>query len=658
MPSAPPGRPVLAFRIGVIGHRWDRLQPAGPAAGVAGLAAAGTLEAGLVNAVQPVLASLASYLGAIAEEPRNGYQVGAAARLSVVSGLAEGADRIVARSGLRQGYQLTAVLPYAREEYRKDFDGSWTAPSWSRPGADTEFDELLGLATAVIETDGAPGRYDAYEPLGHAVLSQSDILIVIWNGQGGRGPGGTANLLAEARREEIPIVRIDPSRPERVWLEEGSQPDEGVSLGLQGLWARIDRLIKAPDQSGLSGQADAEAREAFWAERPVRGYLGKAFQLFVEHFEQLQSRAAAAFKPTMPLWFRVIRFWGRPQLPADYTAAARSAWYARFGGQLAPSELVSRVVERLAPLHGRLDLLGQYYADRYRSAYTVIFSLAWVAAVAAVAGLIAHGAHSPLALVFAWLELGVILGILGLTFWGKRRRFHEKWIDYRLLAEQVRHLAFLWPIGATSSAARLPVELAPGDPRACWTGWLYRALVRDLGFGFGQYSAAHAEACRRFLRSEEIPAQRAYHARLAARYRRVSHAVHVRTDWLFGAAAVVALLHVVGAPHWLAGGLGGGAEALASRELAIAAVLTVLSVFFPARAAALHGWVGQSDLSAAALRSADIAIRLGEVERAMDAAVATDSRSLRIAALRASRIMESELGNWRTASVSRPLQRV
>ena len=87
--------------------------------------------------------------------------------------------------------------------------------------------------------------------------------------------------------------------------------------------------------------------------------------------------------------------------------------------------------------------MATYYADRYRSAFTMVLSPEWMAAVAAVMGLMANGSGWATAGLWGRIELAVILAILGLTIWGKRGRFHERRIDYRVLAEQVRHLTFL-----------------------------------------------------------------------------------------------------------------------------------------------------------------------------------------------------------------------
>ncbi len=634
MPPHPP-KPRLAFRVGVVGHRWDKLAPGSLEHAVA-------REGELGAAVRGVLLAIREQLDTIGANPLNGYAepTPQGPELLVVSGLAEGADRIVANQGLAAGCALWAVLPFGRARYAEDFDGRWMAPSWSRPGADADFDRLLGLASGSVVMDGQPGQFDAYEPLGRAVLNHSDVLIAIWDGATGRGAGGTAHLLMAARREEIPIVRVDPGAQIEVWLEDMRDPDHGREKRLSRLERRIADLVLPPEQAGLVPRTEWNGREAFFAERPVAGHLGTAYKALTGYLGSLHGPVAPILAPTFLAWFAAFGHLFQRRLPADFTATTRRAWEAQWA-TLDPA-LSTPLIDRLAPVHGWLDYLATYYADRYRSAFTMVFSLAWIAAVAAVIGFVAEVQEWGTSHIWAWVELLVIGGVVALTVGGKQRRLHERWIDYRLLAEQVRHLTFLWPLGVTGGNARLSANPWSDDPRVRWTGWYYRALVRELGFGATSYSPSHLAACRRLLRDLEIQAQRNYHDRNAARLEHLAQVIRRRTEWLFGAAAVTAALHVL---HL-------------SETFLYSATLTVLSVFFPSRAAALHGWAGHADFHAAALRSAEVELRLEEAERAIDGLVEVSTATLGPMALAAARAMEAELGSWRATSLSRPLERV
>src|SRR6202034_4418387 len=55
----------------------------------------------------------------------------------LISALAEGADRVVARAALAMGVKLIAPLPLPVDEYRRDFEPGLN------PNAAAEFDQLL-----------------------------------------------------------------------------------------------------------------------------------------------------------------------------------------------------------------------------------------------------------------------------------------------------------------------------------------------------------------------------------------------------------------------------------------------------------------------------------------------------------------------------------
>lgn len=126
--------------------------------------------------------------------------------LVAVSALAEGADRLVARRVLaRPGGRLIALLPLEPADYVADF---------ADVASVEEFTELLAAADEYEVITGAPSddwtREAAYERAGHAMLDRCDVLLALWDGEPGRGRGGTAEMVFEAglvgRRCEVIAV--------------------------------------------------------------------------------------------------------------------------------------------------------------------------------------------------------------------------------------------------------------------------------------------------------------------------------------------------------------------------------------------------------------------------------------------------------------------
>ncbi|MFV1949274.1 MAG: hypothetical protein ACC633_04985 [Anaerolineales bacterium] len=118
----------------------------------------------------------------------------------VISGLAEGADRLIVRRVLkRKGSRLTVLLPLPEDEYLKDFDGETSQK---------EFQSLLGQADQIIQLPIAPSREGAYARQGSCLLNQSDILLIIWDGLDSQGLGGTGDVAAAARAQNMPLAWV------------------------------------------------------------------------------------------------------------------------------------------------------------------------------------------------------------------------------------------------------------------------------------------------------------------------------------------------------------------------------------------------------------------------------------------------------------------
>lgn len=139
------------------------------------------------------------------------------ARVTLVSAFAEGADMMAAKAALAAGLRLDAVLPFPAGEYKKDFSAE----------AARIFDQLCAKAASIVELDGRredEGR--AYEKAGFAILDRSDVLIAIWDGGLSGGRGGTAEIVAEALRRAIPVIRIDANGKTPTTLSGAPLTDE------------------------------------------------------------------------------------------------------------------------------------------------------------------------------------------------------------------------------------------------------------------------------------------------------------------------------------------------------------------------------------------------------------------------------------------------
>lgn len=167
---------------------------------------------------------LAKEAAAVLEKIKKHFppQIGHSVAFTVISPLAEGADRLVARVVLeRSDGQLEVVTPMEKEEYAADF---------SRPGSREEFERLFSKAGSFRRLPSSGSRTEAYAKAGRYVVDHCDVLIAIWDGRAGDGEGGTAETVRYARKRRCPLFWIRADGRAKTTFEPG-----------RGISARTDR---------------------------------------------------------------------------------------------------------------------------------------------------------------------------------------------------------------------------------------------------------------------------------------------------------------------------------------------------------------------------------------------------------------------------------
>ncbi|MEU8320770.1 hypothetical protein AB0C33_20655 [Nonomuraea sp. NPDC048881] len=120
-----------------------------------------------------------------------------------LSCLADGADQIFARAVLDLGGVLEAVIP--AKEYRDGLPGECQAA----------YDELLSRAVRTYRLDFVESTAESHMTASARMLDDAEVLFAVWDGQRARGYGGTADVVAEARRREVPVRVIWPDGARR-----------------------------------------------------------------------------------------------------------------------------------------------------------------------------------------------------------------------------------------------------------------------------------------------------------------------------------------------------------------------------------------------------------------------------------------------------------
>jgi hypothetical protein len=552
---------------------------------------------GIERSVDHVLTHIRALAAQIVARRAAGYAE-TPPRLVVVSSLAEGADRLVAHAGRRLGYRLEVPLPFAESVYVEDFE---------EPSSREEFEELVGNASAVLELDG--DRTDeglAYDRVGRVTIANCDVLVMIWNGVETDRVGGTWAVGTEAMRQGVPVVCIPTQAP-----------NDAVLLDPHG------------DRKPLEALDDVLRKIL---EQPARGKLYESY---------FQPVPLGGRSPRLFVGFRKLMLWGT-RVPRESGPEAAEPGIGEEAGE---GQVAGPPPDPDWGDYRWADELANVYGNYHRSAYLVNFGLG---ALAVLLALLSLPGMIPFSSWFAVGELALITAIIGVTWLGQRRQWHDRWLNHRLLAEQFRQADLLVPLGRTGAWFRgLVYALAPrpGEP---WTTWLFRARVREAGLTL---RVPRVELSRPFLDAygvrlrSVIAAQRSYHHENHWRMHKLDHRLHRAGYVLFGLTLIACVVHIVAPSVLHHGHL---LEVVEFWAVVAAAVL-------PALGAALAAIASQGEFRRISRRSAAMRRHLAELEAQTVAAREGSSDQYAQVAEQATQLMTAELLDWHVMLLERPL---
>ena len=112
--------------------------------------------------------------------------------------LADGADQIFARAVLDVGGEIEAVIPAA--EYRDGLP----------PEALDEYDALLAKAVTVHRLPFTASTSGSHMAASELMIDHAEELWAVWDGKPARAYGGTADVVAYAQHNRVPVRVIWP----------------------------------------------------------------------------------------------------------------------------------------------------------------------------------------------------------------------------------------------------------------------------------------------------------------------------------------------------------------------------------------------------------------------------------------------------------------
>jgi hypothetical protein len=499
-------RPRLVWRVGITGAR--------------------SLEAGqftrLRQALHEVLTHISGEVRSLSkqEDVSAFYDLsgdrGPALLLRCLSPLARGADRLGAEVALQVGYELYVPMPFPADEYRNDFGGRESPLEVPLGAAEdmAEFEGLLGRAgDAWLALDGdRDHQLMAYEAVGRFVARHSDVLIAIWDGAPAAGRGGTGDVVRYALAHGVPVwwIHATENRGPR-WLSN--------LAGANGPSRSLD------PRSSLRNYVASHIRPPMKLKRHAHGVIqqlarvgrGSYTEPAAGFFAEKASRPGA---------------WARAYEAVIHLAARRRSQISSgpsIGPSLGPAEPVTHY---WSMLYGPANRLAQDYAARYRSSYVWLFVLGMATLIFGASAAVAHG-HVGWVLLCVALEACSLLMISLIVRAAVGGDWHERSIEYRLLAELCRKQQVLAPLGRAISFRSVRHVLLRGleteqsvsgagvegtaenidrsDARAAWVAWLFDAWDRAAVLPRGNLSVALPEIVEAQILKGLIAEQLDYH---------------------------------------------------------------------------------------------------------------------------------------------------
>ena len=644
-----PPKPPLVFHVGVTGHRPDRAKRPTPD------------EDAIRRVVREVLGIIGDAVRGVGQVkpelfdgPRDANGVAVLPTLRLLSSLAEGADQWVAREAVKLSYELQAPLPFSREEYAKDFDAADGTDPERKQQLDLariEFDQLLCEPTVVFELDGSRSVGNAgpsYLAAGRQTIRQSDILLAVWDGDTEKGAGGTAQVVRDALLAGVPVVWIPWSAATGAdrWQLVGSwnwrlleHPDDIKDDAAQ-LRELIAGILLPPDVSESRKDLEPNSlRPAYVQEiRRKKNRFGGFWSLFLDILAPRPGAKARRVEST-----------DRQPPFDDYEGRTRVDWDREVQalGQLRNSEFFRSISELYLPYYAWANQLSVHYAGLYRSSFVANYLLGAMAVFFALLGLPALLRNEgELPAIFA--ELLVIAAIVASTRRGQRHRWHERWLEYRTLAERLRLARLMALLGGWRQQAAMPGHLAGyGDPVNSWVYWYLRAVERSAGLPRGKLDHARQTEAKLALQQVLVSGQIRYHGLTAERFHTLDHRLHLSGYVLFGSTFVACLAHFVLELE------------MTPPPLCIAAVLTILNALLPAFGAALAAIRSQGEFQRLVRRSEAMERALKRLQLQLGMVQPQDgalkSQDLRRAGERVAQLMLDETLEWRVVFEDRPL---
>ena len=402
--------------------------------------------------------------------------------ITLISSLAEGADRLVAKMALECGHEVIAPLPFPAEEYERDF-----------PESVAEFRELLqkvpasnvltlplveGNTSLSIRQDSA-SRDRQYAGVAAYLASKSHVVLALWDGKYGAKTGGTSEVVKFMLNGVPPAYDADTSLLDPI--------DTGPVYHVLTRRARDEEAVSKP---------------------------GGARWIYPED----------SGEPACETIFRHIETFNADKARRHQAAVKRARAYL-----LPETKALGSAATRILDIYGYADSMAIRYQRFARR--MLIFILVLAGAMALAFEIYAHLVVERYVLA---LYPMFFLAITAAYFWHRSVGAHGKYLDYRALAEGLRVQLF-WRLAGLNDSVTGSYLRKQSDELE----WIRSALRTTALIPADRRNSDLGLVYERWIKDQED-----YFVRCAHRQHRRVEQFERLANWLYGTGLVVSIFTI------------------------------------------------------------------------------------------------------------------
>jgi hypothetical protein len=375
----------------------------------------------------------------------------------VLSALAEGADRLVARVALAEGARLIAPLPLPPDEYRRDFEPGL------KPGNIAEFEQLLAQAISAPVMPFTPGnsldavradgkkRAEQYRAVGIFITQHCQVLLALWDGNTeDMAAGGSAEIVT-FNREGIPLT-VSGSPRASLDASEIGPVIEIVTPRLKA-GSPADQVAVRP-----WGKDVTQRHRGSVVERAARRMSEFVAHLFRRDVEDERSKLSIKDRRELETWEHfeallelthqfnqdAVELEQKPDGPQRVTRSIDHLFTDPDGGTVESIDAKQHASER-APLwcrlYGTADTLALDRQAQFKLDWQLLFGLGFIAFFCFA--MFTHAGYVTKLLLGSYLATFVAMIVVHVL--ATRGQHQERYLDYRALTEALR-VAVYWKL--------------------------------------------------------------------------------------------------------------------------------------------------------------------------------------------------------------------